>query len=132
MRGLTGIPAPKSCAFGLIPTVLTSPLLAAGDNNELPFKATSIITETTDHDLELQAFVDGGHMKSLQISDVRERTIFYINTRRELGPQELSELTFASEPDHLPENALDQTKKPSKSSETFWPNSRQEPTNSKE
>lgn len=90
----------------LILTFLTSPLLAAGDNNELPFKATSIIIETTDNDIELQAFVDGGPVKSLQISDVRERKIFNLNTRRELGQQGLSELTFASEPDHFPEDAL--------------------------
>lgn len=118
-------------AYALIPTVLSSPVLATGDNNERPFKATSIITETTNHDIELQAFVDGGPVKSLQISDVRERKIFNINTRRELGHQGLSELTFTSDPDHLPENALDQVKKPIKSSETFWPNSRQDSTDSK-
>ncbi len=83
-----------------------SPQLAAGNNNELPFKATSIIIETTDNDIELQAFVDGGPVKKLQISDVRERAIFTLNTQRKLGRQGLSELTFASEPDHFPEEAL--------------------------
>lgn len=86
--GNTGPQKAVTFAYGRIHTLLTSPVLAAGDNNELPFKATSIITETTDHDIELQAFVDGGRVKSLRISDVKERKLFNINIRRELGHQE--------------------------------------------
>lgn len=87
-------------------TLPMSPLLATAEDSALPFKATSIIIETTDNDIELQAFVDGGPVKKLQIYDRRERKIFNLNTQRKLGRQGLSELTFASEPDHFPEEAL--------------------------
>ena len=87
-------------------TLLTSPLLAANDDNELPFKATSIIFETTEDDIELQAFVDGNAWKTLKIEDPKERKIFDLRTQRRLGRQGLSELHFASEPDHFPEDAL--------------------------
>ncbi|HBP86463.1 MAG TPA: hypothetical protein PKK23_05635 [Nitrospirales bacterium] len=57
-------------ACALIITLLTSPFLAAGENNELPFKAASIIFETTDNDIELQVFVDGNQWKTLKIDDL--------------------------------------------------------------
>ena len=82
------------------------PLLAANDDNELPFKATSIIFETTEDDIELQAFVDGNAWKTLKIETPKGRKIFDLRTQRKLGRQGLSELHFASEPDHFPEEAL--------------------------
>lgn len=87
-------------------TLPTSPLLATNDDNELPFKATSIIFETTEDDIELQAFIDGNAWKALKIEDPKERTVFDLRTQRKLGRQGLSELHFASEPDHFPEDAL--------------------------
>ena len=87
-------------------TLPTSPLLATNDDNELPFKATSIIFETTEDDIELQAFIDGNQWKRLKIEAPNERKIFDLSTQRKLGRQGLSELTFASEPDHFPEEAL--------------------------
>jgi len=84
----------------------TSPLLAANNDNELPFKAVSIIFETTEDDIELQAFVDGNAWKTLKIETPKGRKIFDLRTQRKLGRQGLSELHFASEPDHFPEEAL--------------------------
>ncbi len=87
-------------------TFPTSPLLAANDDNALPFKATSIIFETTEDDIELQAFVDGNAWKALKIEAPQGRKIFDLMTQKKLGRQGLSELHFASEPDHFPEDAL--------------------------
>ena len=87
-------------------TLPTSPLLAANDDNELPFKALSFIFETTEDDIELQAFIDGNQWKTLKIEDTKGRIIFDLRTQRRLGRQGLSELLLASEPDHFPEEAL--------------------------
>ena len=103
-----GAIAAAACAGAL--ALLTGSALAQHRRgvaeSELPFKVTSIIFEVTDNDIELQAFVDGNEWKSLTITAPDERPIFHLNTRRKLGRQGLSELHFASEPSHFPEDAL--------------------------
>ena len=89
------------------------------DDDELPFKATSIIIELTDNDIELQAFADGNEWKRLQIFDPNERQIFNLKTLRRLDRQGLSELHFASEPSHFPEDALAPSEEASEVVEEF-------------
>ena len=68
----------------------------------LPFKATPIIIELTDNDIELQVFVDGNNWKTLQIVAPDDRTIFHLRTKQILKRQGMSELHFASEPSNFP------------------------------
>ena len=75
---------------------------AASDDHELPFKATPIIIELTDNDIELQVFVDGNNWTILQISAPDDRTIFHLRTQKNLRRQGMSELHFASEPSDFP------------------------------
>ena len=75
---------------------------AASDDHVLPFKATPIIIELTDNDIELQVFVDGNNWKTLQIVAPDDRTIFHLRTKQILKRQGMSELHFASEPSNFP------------------------------
>ena len=75
---------------------------AASDDHALPFKATPIIIELTDNDIELQVFVDGNNWKTLQIVAPDDRTIFHLRTKQILKRQGMSELHFASEPSNFP------------------------------
>ncbi len=75
---------------------------AASDDHALPFKATPIIIELTDNDIELQVFVDGNNWKTLQIVAPDDRTIFHLETQNILRRQGMSELHFASEPSDFP------------------------------
>ncbi len=86
---------------------LSTGLAIAGDRHkhyqesEEPFGATAIIIETTDHDIELQVFVDGTRWKTLDIFTPDDRRIFNLKTRQNIRRQDgLSELFFASEPTH--------------------------------
>ncbi|HNP25799.1 MAG TPA: fibronectin type III domain-containing protein [Nitrosomonas sp.] len=96
-------------AVVMVFTLPAEPVLAGKDkvdNDELPFKATSLIIETTDNDIELQAFVDGNAWKRLKIYGPNNRKVFDLKTQKNLGQQGLSEMHIASEPDHFPEDAL--------------------------
>ena len=91
----------------MVMTFLAGPALAE-DDNELPFKITSLIIELTDNDIELQAFVDGVEWRRLQVIDPNERKIFNLSAQRNLRRQGgLSELFFASEPTHYLEDEPD-------------------------
>jgi hypothetical protein len=96
---------------------VTTPLLATAvseswgrggkdddDDDEMPLGAATIIIELTDNDIELQAFIDGSPAwKRFEIEDVKGKRIFKMITQKQLGMQSMSELFFASTPDHFPE-----------------------------
>ncbi len=100
--GLTRHLGPIVC-FVVIAMLTVFPLAYADD--ELPFKATTIIIELTDNDIELQVFVDGNEWKHLEIADPSERRIFKLKTKKSLGKQGMSEMHFASQPSPFPEDA---------------------------
>ena len=76
------------------------------DPDELPLGAAVVIFETTADDIELQAFIDGSPAwDRFEISDPREKKLYALKTRRQAKRQGLSELFFASSPDHYPEEA---------------------------
>ncbi len=77
---------------------------AASHDEVLPFKATTHIIELTDNDIELQVYIDGNDWKHLEISDPKGRQIFNLSTLRRLDRQGMSEMQFASQPSHFPED----------------------------
>ncbi len=99
--------------IGVALTVAMSCLLAAGsaaerdddEEDERPLNVANILIETTDNDIELQVFVDDAEWTDLKISDPRGRRIFRLNTRGRLGRQGMTEMGFASNPTHFPEDA---------------------------
>lgn len=78
---------------------------ANADDDEQPFKVTTVIIELTDNDIELQSFIDGNDWSRLEIFDPNEKRIFNLRTQRRLGRQAMSELDFASQPSAFPLDA---------------------------
>ena len=77
-----------------------------GDDGGLPLGAATIIIETTDNDIELQAFIDGSlAWRNFEISSPWGSKIFNMKTKSQLRRQGMSELFFASSPDHFAEDA---------------------------
>ncbi len=74
----------------------------AASHDELPFKATTLIIELTDNDIELQVFVDGNNWERLRIAAPNNQRFFDLRTQRSLGRQGMSELHFASQPSSFP------------------------------
>ncbi len=90
-------------------TILAGPGTSAADRdvekNSTPLGATTVIIELTDNDIELQEFVDGsGLWRNLGIFDPQDRKIFDLRPQTSLGRQGMSELFFASNPSHFPED----------------------------
>lgn len=111
-----GIARRRTSRTGLIAMfVATSCLVASGaalaerdrddHEDERPLNVANILIETTDNDIELQVFVDDAEWTSLNISDPKGRRIFRLNTRGRLGRQGMTEMGFASNPTHFPEDA---------------------------
>ena len=91
-----------AAAFALLGTA--APWALAGESEE-PLGAAVVVIETTDNDIELQVFVDGSpSWQRLQIDDPRDRKLYDWKTRRVARRQGMSELFFASSPDHFPED----------------------------
>ena len=77
----------------------TAPIGMAQEDKEQPLGAAVVIIETTDNDIELQAFVDGSpSWKHLEISDPNDRKIFDLRTLQRLRKQGMSELFFRIQP----------------------------------
>ncbi len=89
-----------AAASGFIIPVWTS----ASHGDELPFKATTLIIELTDNDIELQFFIDGDEWSRLRMFDPKGRGILDLRTRHRLGAQGGTELHHASQPSHFPED----------------------------
>jgi len=90
----------------MVLAVGVGPTFAEGDDDETPLGAATLIIELTDNDIELQAFIDGSPAwKRFEISDPRERKIFDMRTKKRLRMQGMSELFFASSPDHFEQDA---------------------------
>jgi hypothetical protein len=77
---------------------MTSSVVVAGDDQEIPFAKADVYAELnhTDGDLGFHALIDGEPWKSLAIEDTRERRILAVRNRGRLRRQGLTELFFES------------------------------------
>jgi hypothetical protein len=94
------------CLLTGLLALATSTFAIAGDKDDdgdEPFGAAVVIIELTDNDIELQVFADAFDWNRLRIYDPKERQVFDTKVRgRPRRPGGLSELAFASEPSHFP------------------------------